>query len=83
MDNRRACRVAVYTKAHILTDSDSSTLLECAAKKATRFYQAFGPESRLIMFGAFEGGKMKSSKRQEKHPIQNCGPLIGTPLRSV
>jgi len=44
MDNRRACRVAVYTKAHILTDSDSPTLLEWAAKKATYFDRAFGPE---------------------------------------
>jgi CBS domain-containing protein len=44
MDNRRACRVAVYTKAQILTDAESPTLLEWAAKKATYFYQAFEPE---------------------------------------
>jgi CBS domain-containing protein len=44
MDNRRASRVAVYTKAQILTDSESPTLLEWAAKKATSFYKAFEPE---------------------------------------
>lgn len=44
LDNRRACRVAVYTRAQILTDADSPTLLEWAAKKATYFYQAFEPE---------------------------------------
>jgi hypothetical protein len=44
MDNRRACRIAVFTKAQILTDADSSTLLEWAAKRAVYFYEAFGPE---------------------------------------
>ena len=44
LDNRRACRVAVYTKAQILIDADSPTLMEWAAKKATDFYQAFEPE---------------------------------------
>jgi CBS domain-containing protein len=44
MDNRRACRIAVYTKAQILTDADSPILLEWAAKRATYFYRAFGPE---------------------------------------
>jgi CBS domain-containing protein len=44
MDNRRACRVAVYTKAQILTDADSPTLLEWATKRATYFYRAFEPE---------------------------------------
>jgi CBS domain-containing protein len=47
MDNWRACRVALYTKAHILTDSDSPALLEWAAKKSTYFYRAFGPEFSL------------------------------------
>jgi CBS domain-containing protein len=44
LDNRRACRVAAYTKAQILTDADSPTLLEWAAKKATNFYRAFEPQ---------------------------------------
>jgi CBS domain-containing protein len=44
LDNRRACRVAVYTKAQILIDADSPTLMEWATKKATYFYQAFEPE---------------------------------------
>jgi predicted transcriptional regulator len=44
MDDRRACRIAVYTKAQILTDADSPTLLEWATKKATSFYRAFEPE---------------------------------------
>lgn len=43
MDNRRACRIAVYTKAQILTDADSPILVEWAAKRATYFYQAFQP----------------------------------------
>jgi hypothetical protein len=44
LDNRRACRVAVYTKAQILIDADSPILLEWAAKKATYFYRAFEPQ---------------------------------------
>lgn len=44
MDHRRACRVAIYTKAQILTDADSLTLLEWAVKRAVRFRQAFEPE---------------------------------------
>jgi Domain of unknown function (DUF4268) len=44
MDNRQACRIAVYSKAQILTDAESPTLLEWAAKKATSFYKAFEPE---------------------------------------
>jgi CBS domain-containing protein len=44
LDNRQACRIALYSKAQILTDADSPTLLEWAAKKATSFYRAFGPE---------------------------------------
>jgi len=54
MDNRRACRIAVYTKAQILTDADSPILLEWAAKRATHFYQAFEPEflsSRAVTSG--------------------------------
>ena len=43
MDSRRACRIAVYTKAQILTDSDSSELLEWTAQRATRLWRAFGP----------------------------------------
>jgi Domain of unknown function (DUF4268) len=43
MDSRRGCRIAVYTKAQILTDSDSSTLLEWSAQRATRLWRAFGP----------------------------------------
>lgn len=33
LDNRRACRIAVYTKAQILRDVDSPILLEWAAKR--------------------------------------------------
>ena len=44
MNQRRACRIAVYTKAQILTDADSPTLLEWAVKRAVHFHQAFGPE---------------------------------------
>jgi Domain of unknown function (DUF4268) len=44
IDNRRACRIAVYTKAQILTDADSPTLLEWAAKRATLLYRALERE---------------------------------------
>ncbi len=44
MDNRRASRVAVYTKAQILTDAESSALLDWAAQKATYLYRAFERE---------------------------------------
>jgi hypothetical protein len=44
LDNRQACRIAVYSKAQILTDAESPTLLEWAAKKATSFYKAFEPQ---------------------------------------
>jgi Domain of unknown function (DUF4268) len=44
LDNRRACRVAVYTKAQILVDADSQILLEWAATKARYFYRAFEPQ---------------------------------------
>ncbi|HLJ25511.1 MAG TPA: DUF4268 domain-containing protein [Candidatus Angelobacter sp.] len=44
LDNRRACRIAVYTKAQILTDADSPTLLEWGAKRASSFYRAFATE---------------------------------------
>ncbi len=43
MDTRRACRIAVYTKAQILTDSGSSALLEWSAQRAIRLWRAFGP----------------------------------------
>jgi CBS domain-containing protein len=44
MDHRKACRVAVYIKAQILTDADSETLMEWAAKRAVYLYRAFEPE---------------------------------------
>lgn len=44
LENKRACRVAVYTKAQILKDADSSTLLDWAVKKAVDLHRAFAPE---------------------------------------
>ncbi len=44
LDNRQACRIALYSRAQILKDADSPTLLEWAAKKATSLYRAFDPE---------------------------------------
>jgi CBS domain-containing protein len=44
LDNKRACRVAVYTKAQILTDADSPKLLDWAVKKAVALHRAFAPE---------------------------------------
>jgi len=44
LENKRACRIAVYTKAQILTDADSPGLLDWAVKKAVDFHKAFGSE---------------------------------------
>lgn len=44
LESKRACRIAVYTKAQILTDADSPALLDWAVKKAVDFYQTFAPE---------------------------------------
>jgi hypothetical protein len=44
MDNRRASRVAVYTKAQILTDAADTALLNWAAKQAASFRRVFEPE---------------------------------------
>ena len=44
LENRRASRIAVYTKAQVLADADNSTLLDWAAKRATYFYRAFEPQ---------------------------------------
>jgi hypothetical protein len=44
LESKRACRIAIYTKAQILTDADSPALLDWAVKKTVDFYQAFAPE---------------------------------------
>ena len=44
LDNRRACRIAVYTKAQILTDADSPILLDWAVKRALAFHKTFASE---------------------------------------
>jgi hypothetical protein len=44
MENRRACRIAAYTKAQAITDAESPALVEWAAKKGVDFYRAFLPE---------------------------------------
>ncbi len=44
LNNKRACRVAVYTKAQILTDVDNPALLDWATQKAVALCKAFGPE---------------------------------------
>jgi hypothetical protein len=46
LDNRRACRIAVYTKTQILTDSDSPILLDWAVKRALAFHKTFASEFR-------------------------------------
>jgi hypothetical protein len=48
LDDKRACRIAAYTKAQILTDSDSPALLDWAVKKAVDFHRAFAPEFPTI-----------------------------------
>jgi len=44
LDNKRACRIAAYTRAQILTDSNSPALLDWAVKKAVDFHRAFAAE---------------------------------------
>jgi hypothetical protein len=44
LDDKRACRIAAYNRAQILTDSDSPALLDWAVKKAVDFHRAFAPE---------------------------------------
>jgi CBS domain-containing protein len=54
LDDRRACRVAVYTHANILTDSERPTLLEWAAKRAGLMYRAFASEFSSSVAGGPE-----------------------------
>jgi CBS domain-containing protein len=42
-ENNRACRIAIYTKAQIPSDSQNEALLNWAAQKAAAFYTAFAP----------------------------------------
>lgn len=44
LDGRRACRIAIYTDAGILTDSENDTVVDWAVKKAVDFYRVFSPE---------------------------------------
>lgn len=44
LDNRRACRIAIYTDAGILTDSENQAVIDWTAQKALDFYRVFGPE---------------------------------------
>ena len=44
MDDRKSCRIAVYTKGQILTDSENDTLVDWAAGRAIDFYRAFSAE---------------------------------------
>lgn len=43
-DDDRACRIAIYTRAHIQTDAQNPILLDWSAQKAVAFYKAFAPE---------------------------------------
>jgi CBS domain-containing protein len=54
LDERRACRVAVYTKAQVLADAESPTLLEWAAQRATTFYRVFEPELVALNMATIE-----------------------------
>jgi hypothetical protein len=44
LEGRRACRIAIYTQASILTDSENDEVISWAVKKALGFYRVFGPE---------------------------------------
>lgn len=43
LNNKRACRIAAYTKAQILTAADNQTLLDWATQKAVALHKAFAP----------------------------------------
>jgi hypothetical protein len=72
MENRRACRIAIYTKAQISTDADNPTLLDWAAKRATYLYQAFGPH---FMLGNALDWVERASKPSDDH--EETGRLTG------
>lgn len=44
LEGRRACRIAIYTDASILTDSENEDVVHWAVQKAVDFYRVFGPE---------------------------------------
>jgi Domain of unknown function (DUF4268) len=44
LDLKRACRIAVYNRAQVLTDFANLGLLEWSVRKAIRLRQVFGPE---------------------------------------
>jgi CBS domain-containing protein len=44
LEERRASRIAVYTPANILADSENTRLVEWAATRALRLFHTFGPE---------------------------------------
>jgi len=44
LDSRRACRIAIYTDAGILTDNENQAVVDWTAQKALDFYRVFGPE---------------------------------------
>lgn len=48
LDNRRACRIAIYTDAGILTDSENDKIVDWTVKKALDFYRVFGPEFSVV-----------------------------------
>jgi len=47
LEGRRACRVAIYTAASILTDSENEEVLEWAVNKARAFHRVFALELEI------------------------------------
>ena len=47
LDGRRACRIAIYTSAGILTDSDNEELVEWTIQKVMNFYRAYSVECMM------------------------------------
>lgn len=44
LEGRCACRIAIYTEASILIDSENEEVLTWAVNKARAFHRVFAPE---------------------------------------
>jgi CBS domain-containing protein len=50
LDQKRACRIAVYTRAQVSTQSDNDSLIEWAARRALEMYNVFNPYFKDALF---------------------------------
>jgi hypothetical protein len=65
LENKQACRIALYTAANILADSANAQLVDWAAKRAMLLYCAFQPEFQRLGDYRIPRGSMA---QDETHP---------------